>query len=227
MTEPVGEPYYKDNMVTVYLGDCVEVMSQLAGGLYDLVVTSPPYNVGKPYEEGMDYGSYLKMLYDFYAQSFRIIKKGGYAIVNFGPYYSFGTGHSNYQPTEIMHHIIAERAGWNHMTTRIWQKDYATLDDKFTITTTLPKGEWEHIFVARKPGGGREKIREQHLHTRGIWSTAGKRQAVSALKRHPAAFPEVLVKMILEVYSDGAEFATIDDKLLEELDKTHDWCRCA
>lgn len=39
------EPYYADDTVTLYHGDCLEVLPQISG--YDLVVTSPPYNKGK------------------------------------------------------------------------------------------------------------------------------------------------------------------------------------
>lgn len=38
------EPYFDDGQVSLYVGDCMEVMPQL--GLFDLVFTSPPYNLG-------------------------------------------------------------------------------------------------------------------------------------------------------------------------------------
>jgi site-specific DNA-methyltransferase (adenine-specific) len=37
-------PYYEDESVTLYHGDCLEVLPRLGG--IDLVVTSPPYNLG-------------------------------------------------------------------------------------------------------------------------------------------------------------------------------------
>lgn len=197
------EPFFKDNMTTIYLGDCVQIMAELSEGLYDLIVTSPPYNIGKGYEANMDYGTYLKLLWDFYYQGFRVIRKGQYAIVVFAPYHIGYSGDSaRFQPTEYLHHIIAEKAGWVHQATRIWQKDFATLEDKYSIATNMPKLEYEYIACFRKPGGGREKVREQKYHPKGIWSTVGvKQQKGSSLQRHPAAFPEVLVRMILEVYS--------------------------
>ena len=201
----IAEPYYTDNMVTLFNGDCVEGMSGLAEGLYDLLLTSPPYCVGKEYEEGMEYGDYLKLLWGFYKEGFRIIKKGGYCISIFAPYYMSYGANARYQPIEYLHHIIAERAGWVHQTTRIWQKDFATLDDKYSIASNLPKLEYEFILSLRKPGGGREKVREQKYHPRALWDTTGFKQKVPALKRHPAAFPEILVRMILEVYSDEGD----------------------
>ena len=201
-------PFYQDpgKEVTIYNMDCVAGMNELAEGLYDLIITSPPYCVGKEYETQMTYGEYLKLLSDFYVASYCIIKKGGYAIIVLGDYYTAHSGGgSRVQPMRYLHHIIAERAGWIEKTTRIWQKDFATLTDKFSIQTNLPKDEYEYIVSFKKPGGGREKVREQKYHPRGIWSTAGKKQSTSTLKHHPAAFPEHLVIMILNVYSDEGD----------------------
>jgi hypothetical protein len=40
------KPYYEDSAVTIYHGDCREILPTLRG---DLVVTDPPYNVGVDY----------------------------------------------------------------------------------------------------------------------------------------------------------------------------------
>jgi site-specific DNA-methyltransferase (adenine-specific) len=39
-------PYYEDDAVTIYHGDCREILPELADNLVDLVITSPPYNMG-------------------------------------------------------------------------------------------------------------------------------------------------------------------------------------
>lgn len=39
-------PYYEDDSVTIYHGDCREIIPNLTG--VELVVTSPPYNIARP-----------------------------------------------------------------------------------------------------------------------------------------------------------------------------------
>lgn len=39
-------PYYKDELVTLYHGDALEIMPNLASGSVDAVVTDPPYVIG-------------------------------------------------------------------------------------------------------------------------------------------------------------------------------------
>jgi DNA modification methylase len=42
------EPYYQDDLVTIYHGDCAEIVPQIEG--YNSVVTSPPYDDLREYE---------------------------------------------------------------------------------------------------------------------------------------------------------------------------------
>ena len=43
------KPYYQDEWVTIYHADCREILPSLPIGSMDLVVTDPPYNLGKKY----------------------------------------------------------------------------------------------------------------------------------------------------------------------------------
>lgn len=42
-------PYYEKGGITIYHGDCRDVLPDLLGTSVDLVLTDPPYNVGKDY----------------------------------------------------------------------------------------------------------------------------------------------------------------------------------
>jgi len=45
------KPYFEDDAVTIYLGDCREVLPHIQA---DVTVTDPPYGVGVPYGDGYD-----------------------------------------------------------------------------------------------------------------------------------------------------------------------------
>ena len=40
------EPYYDDGQITIYHGDCRDILPTLVGGSVDLVLTDPPYGIG-------------------------------------------------------------------------------------------------------------------------------------------------------------------------------------
>jgi 16S rRNA G966 N2-methylase RsmD len=42
-----AEPYYQDEMVTLYHGDCLEILPTFAADEFDCVFADPPYGVGK------------------------------------------------------------------------------------------------------------------------------------------------------------------------------------
>lgn len=46
------DPYYNEDGITIYHGDCADVLPTLTAGSVDLVVTDPPYMIGS-----MSYGS--------------------------------------------------------------------------------------------------------------------------------------------------------------------------
>lgn len=51
-------PYYEQDGITIYHGDCRDVLPALSAGAFDLVVTSPPYNLGVSTGGGFPTGHY-------------------------------------------------------------------------------------------------------------------------------------------------------------------------
>ncbi len=53
-------PYYQDNAVTIYHGDCMEILSDVSA---DIAITSPPYNLGRNHHTGsIDTNTYFDAL---------------------------------------------------------------------------------------------------------------------------------------------------------------------
>ena len=45
------KPYYQEPNITIYNGDCLEVMKEFKDNQFDLCLTDPPYNVGIKYTD--------------------------------------------------------------------------------------------------------------------------------------------------------------------------------
>jgi adenine-specific DNA-methyltransferase len=61
----------------VIQGDCRKVLSDLPSESVDLVVTSPPYNIGKRYEKRVDLGHYLDGQREVITECVRLLKPTG------------------------------------------------------------------------------------------------------------------------------------------------------
>jgi site-specific DNA-methyltransferase (adenine-specific) len=68
-------------------GDCLQGMTEIAGATIDLVVTSPPYNLGiaySRYSDRQDREDYLDWCHQWTAQVRRILKPAGSLFLNLG-----------------------------------------------------------------------------------------------------------------------------------------------
>ena len=72
--------YYSDEWVTIYHGDCREILPELPK--VDLVLTSPPYNVGMEYETVLDWPDYYFFMKEWLVGSMDVLKDGGVLAVN-------------------------------------------------------------------------------------------------------------------------------------------------
>jgi len=61
----------------LYLGDRLELLQEIPDEAAQLIVTSPPYNIGKHYENRLDFVSYLRQQKDTLRECVRILNKEG------------------------------------------------------------------------------------------------------------------------------------------------------
>jgi adenine-specific DNA-methyltransferase len=61
----------------LYAGDCLDLLATLPDGLVSLVVTSPPYNLGKAYESRLDVDTYLQQQRRVIEQCVRVLHPSG------------------------------------------------------------------------------------------------------------------------------------------------------
>ena len=55
----ISSRYSKESPATLYHGDCLDLLEQIPASSAQLIVTSPPYNIGKPYERKRKLEDYI------------------------------------------------------------------------------------------------------------------------------------------------------------------------
>jgi len=87
----IGGFYDDQNDVTLYQGDCLDLLTTLPDRSADLIVTSPPYNIGKEYEKRLDLDLYVAQQEKVIEECVRILSDRGSICWQVGNFVDKGT----------------------------------------------------------------------------------------------------------------------------------------
>ncbi len=79
---PRLRPLSRPKFSTRFLCQDSRKMDKIPDSSIHLTVTSPPYNVGKEYDEDLDLTEYLELLREVFSETYRLVVNGGRACVN-------------------------------------------------------------------------------------------------------------------------------------------------
>jgi site-specific DNA-methyltransferase (adenine-specific) len=193
------------------LNASAEDMRELPDTSVHLMVTSPPYNVGKEYDEDRSLEEYLGFLRRVWSETYRVLVPGGRACVNVA-----NLGRKPYIPLHAF--IVRDMLdlGFLMRGEIIWDK-------AASASNSTAWGSWqsasnptlrdvhEYILVFSKGDFRRDKLedrtstitREQFLeYTKSVWQFPTE----SARKiGHPAPFPVELPSRLIQLYTYSGE----------------------
>lgn len=193
----------------IICGDALEILTNIPNDSIDLVITSPPYNFGMPYDNHIDdinFDEYFEKMFQVWKECYRILKKGGRICVNVQPL------HSSYVPT---HHIFSEqfrKLGFLFKCEILWDKH--NYDAKYTSwgswkSPSMPyfKTTWEFIEVFCK-GTQKKEGKKENIDITGDefkkWTTIKWDIAPEMRMKefgHPAMFPEEIPDRLIKLFS--------------------------
>lgn len=255
----------------IYLGDSCELLKGIEEDSVSLSFWSPPYFLGKEYEKGETYDSWQEMLKTVITEHYRILKPGGFLVINIADILSFedpkmpkimGLNPSNRkcsvtkemilkakeehpeynrdQLAALLHcseQTIDRRLNGNNIRggryapgthvklvggsleqyaydaglflydKRIWKKDPAWANCKWTTNTLKAVSESEDLYIFWKAGEyvvNRDRLTSQEWKEWGyrqIWDIA----SVRANDVHPAMFPQQLALRVIKLYTDEGD----------------------
>jgi site-specific DNA-methyltransferase (adenine-specific) len=188
-----------------------EDMSKIPDNSLHLMITSPPYNVSKEYDDDLSLSEYLDMLKNVFTETYRVLVNGGRACINVA-----NLGRKPYIPLSDYISKMMIDIGYNMRGEIIWNK-------AASASPSCAWGSWmsasnptlrdihEYILVFSKGDYKRERkkaekeIKENSITksnfmewTKSIWTF----NAESARRvGHPAPFPIDLPYRLIQLYS--------------------------
>jgi site-specific DNA-methyltransferase (adenine-specific) len=206
-TPPVPDnPFPSVYENTIILGSS-EVMKEIPDNSVHLMVTSPPYNVTKEYDQDLTLREYLTLLRNVFSETYRVLVYGGRACINVA-----NLGRKPYIPLSDYISQTMIEIGYLMRGEIIWYKGAGAgvsmawgswqsaanpvLRDTHEYILVFSKGS----FSRKKPEGKSDTItREQFMEwTKSVWFM----NPESAKKvGHPAPFPVELPYRLIQLYT--------------------------
>ncbi|HNW99788.1 MAG TPA: site-specific DNA-methyltransferase [Candidatus Cloacimonadota bacterium] len=194
-----------DLLNTIILGSA-ENMKELPDNSVHLMITSPPYNATKEYDQDLSLVEYLSLLEHSLKETYRVLVNGGRACINIA-----NLGRKPYIPLSDYVSQMMLKIGYNMRGEIIWNK-------AASASASTAWGSWlsaanpilrdihEYILIFSKGDYSRERGKKHNTiskddfmsWTKSIWTM----NAESARRiGHPAPFPVELPYRLIQLYS--------------------------
>ncbi len=196
-------PVKKRNQL--YCASSVE-MSEIPDESVHLMVTSPPYNAKKAYDEDLSLAEYRELLYTVFAETYKKLVTGGRACINIA-----NLGRKPYIP--LHSYIIADMLaiGYHMRGEIIWNKAASAGSSTawgswLSAANPVLRDVHEYILVFSKGSFSRKRNKKENSickenfleWTKSVWTFP----SVSAKRiGHPAPFPEELPHRLIQLYT--------------------------
>jgi len=199
-----------DLVNSIISGSC-ENMSIIPSNSIHLMITSPPYNASKDYDEDLSLTEYLELLKSAFTETYRVLVNGGRACINLA-----NLGRKPYIPLSDYVSKMMIEIGYNMRGEIIWNKAASaspstawgswqsasnpTLRDIHEYILIFSKGDYKRVRNKKDLQNKIDTIsKEQFMDwTKSIWTM----NAESAKRiGHPAPFPEELPYRLIQLFS--------------------------
>lgn len=205
-TNNIEEQQISKNLINKFFLKSSTNMSELPNNSIHLMITSPPYNVSKDYDNNLSLEEYLKLLNKVFSETYRVLVNGGRACINIA-----NIGRKPYIPLSDYVSKIMIDIGFLMRGEIIWNKSASsgtstawgswcspsnpTLRDVHEYILIFSKG----VYKRNKDGKESALQKEQFTEwTKSVWNM----KTESAKKiGHPAPFPEELPYRLIQLYS--------------------------
>jgi len=194
------------NLLNKHYCHSSEQMIELPDNSVHLMITSPPYNVTKDYDNDLTLEEYLTLLNNVWKETYRVLVPGGRACINIA-----NLGRKPYIP--LHSYIIKDmlNLGFLMRGEIIWNKASSAspstawgswlsaanpvLRDIHEYILVFSKSSFSHVSSGKENTISKEEFLEW---TKSVWTFS----AISAKKiGHPAPFPEELPLRLIKLFS--------------------------
>ncbi|WP_346680419.1 site-specific DNA-methyltransferase [uncultured Brachyspira sp.] len=202
---------FPNELLNTIIASSCENMKDIPNNSLHLMITSPPYNVSKEYDDDLSLNEYLNLLKNCFTETYRVLVDGGRACINIA-----NIGRKPYIPLSDYVSKIMIEIGFNMRGEIIWNKSagagISTAWGSFqSASNPILRDVHEYILIFSKGNYKRERDKEEkELRKDNItkeefieWTKSVWTMNTESAKRigHPAPFPEELPNRLIKLFS--------------------------
>lgn len=211
----LGEPYYSDERVILYNMDSISALSKLVDKnftSFDLTVTSPPYNIGKSYEQVKTTDEYVEWSKSWFDVVYKTTQKNGSFWLNIGymPVKNIGKAVPlPYLLWDKTKFFLIQEIIWNYGAGVAARKSLSPRNEKILwyvknadeYTFNLDSIRDPNVKYPNQKKNGKLRVNPLGKNPSDVWQipkvTSGKNRSSKERVDHPAQTPIELFKRII------------------------------
>ncbi len=216
----LGKPYCAGEGYAIYCADGLSLLRELPNELFSLTVTSPPYNIGKEYENPLPLADYLAWCEQWMKEVYRITRPDGAFWLNVG--YVEVVGRAKALPLPYLlwdrsPFYLVQEVVWNYGAGVAARKSLSPRNEKLLWYVKDPASYTFNLDAIRDPDvkypqqkkNGKLRCNTIGKNPSDVWQiakvTSGEDRASPERTPHPAQFPLDLVNRIVLGFSNPGE----------------------
>ena len=115
--KPIDSHFKSDSDIVLFNGEIKNLLAEIPDNSIQLIITSPPYNLGKDYENRVEIEHYLESQAEIIAELYRVLKDGGSLCWQVGNFVDDGEVY----PLDILYYGIFKKLGLSLRNRIIWR----------------------------------------------------------------------------------------------------------
>jgi adenine-specific DNA-methyltransferase len=208
----LGAPYWSNGSVAFYSADSLELLDHLQQPLFDLTVTSPPYNIGKEYEDRLPQAAYVAWCGKWMTRIHELTESHGAFWLNVGYLGVSGQGKAVPLPYLLWDKspfFMLQEIVWNYGAGVAARSSFSPRNEKLLWFVKDASNYYFDLDSVRDPEvkypnqkkNGKLKCNQLGKNPSDVWTipkvTSGMNRASKERTSHPAQFPEALIERVI------------------------------
>ncbi len=216
----LGPPYYETNTCILFHGNTLEMQKNLKHSIFNTIITSPPYNIGKEYETVKSIDEYINWSTHWITDASKLLLSNGALLLNLGYISVEGKGHAVPIPYLLWDKVplyLNQEIVWNY-SAGVACKNYLSPRNEKVLWYVKNSGDYifnldairdKNVKYPNSKKNGKPRVNTLGKNPSDVWEiakvTTGRDRASQERTPHPCQFPTDLIDRLVLGFSNPGD----------------------